>query len=191
MVRPLSFDRNAVIEKSMQVFWLNGFQGTTMRDIGKAVELNPGSVYGSFGSKRKLFFLVLEHYYKGLTVDINQSLHNATSNNTILENFFKLILIQNENTQVKGCLLVNCLLEMANDREIQSNIAAMFTGLEEMFYWIIVKGQKDGEYKPGLDPRITAKFLINNYFGLRVQCMTEKDNKQLEQIINNFLSILE
>lgn len=191
MARPLSFDRDAVIGKSMQVFWHQGFQGTSMRDIGKATELNPGSLYGCFGNKRKLFLLVLAHYYKHLTAGINRSLSKSSSNAIMLRNFFTLLLKENENTEIKGCLLVNCLLEMAHDSEIQAHIAAMFTGLEEMFYWIIVKGQKEGDYHPRIDARQTARYLVNNYFGLRVQCMTEKDDEQLSEIIDNFLAVLD
>ncbi len=191
MVRPVTFERDIVIENTMKVFWKKGFQGTTMRDISKATNLNPGSLYGSFGNKRKLFFLVLEFYYKRLTEGINRSMRASGTNDSILDNFFNKIISENENSDLKGCLLVNCLLEMAHDGEIQANIAAMFTGFEEMFYWIVLKGQKEGAYNPGHDPRSMARYLVNNYFGLRVQCMTEKDARQLSEEVDNVLSFLE
>ncbi len=191
MVRPVTFEREIVIENAMKVFWEKGFQGTTMRDISTATHLNPGSLYGSFGNKRALFFQVLEFYYKKLTEDINHSMRGAATNEAILNDFFEKIISDNEDPDLKGCLLVNCLLEMAHDSEIQANIAAMFSGFEEMFYWIIFKGQKEGTYKPAFDPRNMARYLVNNYFGLRVQCMTEKDTKQLFEEVDNFLSILE
>ena len=56
MARPLTFNRDTIIEDSMIVFWQKGFQGTSMRDIGKATNLNPGSIYGTFGNKCQLFY---------------------------------------------------------------------------------------------------------------------------------------
>jgi len=191
MVRPVKFKRENVIESAMHVFWLKGYQGTTMRDIGKVTQLNPGSLYGSFGNKREIFFLVLESYYQKLTEGINLSMRNPDAEHAVLDNFFNRIVQENENIDLKGCLLVNCLLEMAHDGEIQARIVAMFSGFEEMFYWIIVKGQKEGVYNPKLVPRQTAQYLVNNYFGLRVQSMTENNTEQLTGVVKNFLSFLD
>lgn len=175
----------------MIVFWQRGYQGTSMRDIGEATGLNPGSLYGSFGNKRQLFLLVLEHYYQQLTQKINKSLSASKNNSTILSDFFHMILNNKNNPDVKGCLLVNSLLELSNDAELQAHIAAMFTGLEEMFYWVLVSGQKKGDFKPLLDARDMAQFLVNNYFGIRVQCMTGQSNKYITSNIDYFLARLE
>ncbi len=191
MVRPVKFNREKVLGKATQLFWSKGYQGTTMRDIGRATELNPGSLYGSFGKKRDIFFMVLEHYYINLTEGINQSLNSTDTNNAILDVLFQRIIFENNKPTEKGCLLVNCLLEMAHDRDIQARIAAMFSGFEEMFYWIILKGQKEGTYNPRLEPRVAAQYLVNNYFGLRVQCMTEKNSDQLKEVVNSYLSFLD
>ena len=191
MARTLSFNRELIIKKSMLVFWHRGYQGTSMRDIGQATGLNPGSLYSSFGNKRELFRLVLENYYQNLTQSINQSISSSKNNNSILKDFFQMVITNKDNSQIKGCLLVNSLLELANDSEMQSYIAAMFTGIEEMFYWVLVSGQKSGDFNPVLDARDMAKFLINSYFGIRVQCMTSQSDEYITSNINFFLARLE
>ncbi|PCJ47033.1 MAG: hypothetical protein COA74_12550 [Gammaproteobacteria bacterium] len=190
MARPKSFNRETIIEKSMLLFWHQGYQGSSMRDLGKVTHLNPGSLYGSFGNKNQLFLLALEYYYKQLTKGINTSLKSSKSNNSILNGFFQTIVTENESSDVKGCLLVNSLLELANDADMQSHIAAMFTGIEEMFYWVIISGQKAGDFNKQLDPREMAQYLINNYFGIRVQCMTGQTSDYLSNNIRYFLQRL-
>ena len=138
-----------------------------------------------------IVLLVLEQYYKLLTASINKALTSKAENVNILNEFFHLVVKDNERTDVKGCLLVNCLLELVDDRDMQTHISAMFSGFEEMFYWVIISGQKSGAYNPRLDARTMAQYLVNNYFGLRVQCMTEKDTKQLSTVINSFLSVFD
>jgi TetR/AcrR family transcriptional repressor of nem operon len=191
MARALSFNKELIIKKSMMVFWHKGYQGTSMRDIGQATGLNPGSLYGSFGNKRQLFHLVLENYYQHLTQSINQTISGSKNNNAILKDFFHMIINNKDNSDVKGCLLVNSLLELANDSELQSFIAAMFTGIEEMFYWVLVSGQKNGDFNRTLDARDMAQFLINSYFGIRVQCMTSQSDEYIASNINYFLARLE
>ena len=102
-----------------------------------------------------------------------------------------MIINNKDNPDLKGCLLVNSLLELANDSEMQSYIAAMFTGIEEMLYWVLVSGQKKGDFNPVLDARDMAQFLINNYFGIRVQCMTSQSDEYITSNINYFLARLE
>jgi len=190
MARPRKISHTDAVELSMQVFWKKGFQGTSMRDIGQATSLNPGSLYGIYGNKRNLFFQVLEHYYQQLTQSVNYSINHSNSSKSLLHNFFTDI-ISIDKSRLRGCLLVNSLMELSDDAEMQSRVAAMFTGFEEMFYWVVVSGIKNKEFKISLDARSIAQFLVNNYIGIRIQSMTEQSQEQLNHVVENFLNVLE
>lgn len=183
MPRNISFKADTVLADAMQLFWRRGYQATSVRDISQVTHLHPGSFYHSFGNKKTFFLAVTDYYYKQLTGNINQQLATTKDSIKLLSEFFERIVIDTDNANIRGCLLVNTLLEMSQDADIQTHIAAMFTGLEEMFYWILVSGQKNKQIPTKLNCRAQAQLLVNDYFGLRVQSMTEKTESELKQLV--------
>ena len=183
MPRDTVFKTDAVLSDAMQLFWRKGYQATSMRDLTAVTKLHPGSFYHSFGNKKAFFIAVTDYYYKQLTSNINKQLATSSEAIELLQEFFAKVVIQTEPTSIRGCLLVNTMLEMTEDSDIQSHIAAMFTGLEEMFYWILVSGQKKGQIASKVDCRAQAQLLVNDYFGLRVQSMTEKTASELNELV--------
>ena len=50
--RPRSFDRQAALERAMDVFWERGYQAASMSDLTEAMGINSPSLYAAFGDKR-------------------------------------------------------------------------------------------------------------------------------------------
>ena len=63
MPRPKEFNPDEALEKAMQAFWHKGYEATSMEDLLSAMNLNRGSLYGTFGDKRQLFLKVVDRYY--------------------------------------------------------------------------------------------------------------------------------
>lgn len=59
MARPRNFDESEVIAKAADVFGRLGYNAASIDDLLGATGLQRGSLYKAFGSKRKLFELVL------------------------------------------------------------------------------------------------------------------------------------
>ena len=53
--RPRSFDRASALEQALEVFWLHGYEGTSIADLTEAMGINAPSLYGAFGSKAELY----------------------------------------------------------------------------------------------------------------------------------------
>lgn len=62
MGRPRGFSEDAVLDAAAGVFVVSGYEGTSIDDLVKALNLHRGSLYKAFGSKRGLFLAVLQHY---------------------------------------------------------------------------------------------------------------------------------
>ncbi len=61
MARPRNFDEAEVVAKAADVFGRLGYNGASIDDLLGATGLQRGSLYKAFGSKRKLFEIVLAH----------------------------------------------------------------------------------------------------------------------------------
>lgn len=60
--RPLSFDREAVLERAMQTFWEMGFEATSIPVLTGAMGISAQSLYAAFGSKEALYREAIAFY---------------------------------------------------------------------------------------------------------------------------------
>ncbi|MGW4246403.1 TetR/AcrR family transcriptional regulator, partial [Nocardia sp. NPDC004722] len=63
--RPRSFDADTALDQALEVFWRNGFEGTSLTDLTTATGINKPSLYAAFGNKEQLFGKVLTRYLDG------------------------------------------------------------------------------------------------------------------------------
>lgn len=60
--RPREFDRGEALERAQGVFWVHGYEGTSMSDLVRATGLASARLYAAFGSKEALFREAVELY---------------------------------------------------------------------------------------------------------------------------------
>jgi AcrR family transcriptional regulator len=60
--RPRSFDRNAALDKAVRLFWRQGYEATTVRDLTDELGIGAPSLYSAFGDKQRLFLEALTVY---------------------------------------------------------------------------------------------------------------------------------
>jgi AcrR family transcriptional regulator len=63
--RPLSFDRDAALQKAMLLFWRHGYEGTSLGDLTARLRVTPPSIYAAFLNKKQLFFEAVDRYLAG------------------------------------------------------------------------------------------------------------------------------
>ena len=62
MARTKAFDRDAVLDRAMDLFWKQGFEATSVQQLVEVTGINRGSMYDTFGDKRELFIQALTRY---------------------------------------------------------------------------------------------------------------------------------
>jgi AcrR family transcriptional regulator len=63
--RPRSFDRSRALEAAKHVFWAQGYEGSSIADLTRAMNITPPSLYAAFGDKRRLFIEAVDDYLGG------------------------------------------------------------------------------------------------------------------------------
>src|SRR5579864_5276945 len=77
--RPRAFDAKKALDCAMQVFWRKGYLGTSLSDLTDAMGINRPSLYATFGNKKSLFRKALEHYFKGPSSYLGESLREPNA----------------------------------------------------------------------------------------------------------------
>src|ERR1700677_2805326 len=60
--RPREFDIDKALERAMELFWRQGYEGTSLSDLTRELGLTRTSLYAAFGSKEALFLKALDLY---------------------------------------------------------------------------------------------------------------------------------
>lgn len=128
--RPRSFDEAAALDAAMQVFWQKGFEATSLDDLTKAMGLSRSSFYAAFGSKQTLFLRAVDHYSRrGL-----RSLKDVaeTADGDIVDAMLQALA--NPEGGSRGCLLINCITELApHDDQVADIGRRHLEAIEDMF----------------------------------------------------------
>jgi len=185
MARTKEFDKEAILDKAVDLFWYKGYNGSSMQDVVDALGLSRSSLYDTFGDKRQLYLAALERYRNqsagGLIAMVNASKNTIKS----LEKLFDMLVNESFSDRLpRGCFMVNSTVELApHDKDIDTIVRDNMQDIENAFFELIKKGQNSGEISPDSDARALARFLFNTISGLRVAAKSGVDKKVYKDIV--------
>lgn len=193
MARPREFDEHDVLDSAIECFWHNGFEGTSVRDLTDHMGLNGPSLYNAFGDKRQLFAKALERYAECSMRERIDRLERTHAPRAAIEHFFKELIARSLNdTDRRGCFIVNSALEVApHDNELGKIIATYLSELESFFRRCVERGQADGEIADSLVPADMARLFFGILLGIRVAARAKPQRALLEGMVRPALSLLD
>lgn len=192
MPRTEVFDREEVLEKAKNIFWLKGYNGTSMQDLVDATGLNRSSIYNSFGNKMELYLQTLKKY-QGDISDLFDKANKQERNAIETIGLIFLYILEDilEDTEEKGCMLINCRTEMGNqDSQLHELLEADQERLLGIFQNLVSQGQAEGSILTGEKSELLAYYLVNAFQGFRISGMNTKDTVILKSIIQNILKTI-
>lgn len=162
MGRPRTFEPQEALNEAMRLFWLKGYEATSMADLMEAMDLHKGSIYKEFGDKKQLFHRALRSYLDQGAVGMRAAMEQAASPREAVESFFKMSLRQCTTGEVvKGCFMMNTVVELGpHDEDIRQMIATFMSGMRSTLIGLIRKGQEMGQFRDDRTPEQLAEFLI-------------------------------
>lgn len=180
MARTKEFDIDEALERAMNAFWSHGYASTSMHDLVEAMQIQRGSLYGTFGDKQTLFRLAYERYdarrQRGMKSE-------RPPIEAIKAWFSKLVEEGCATNGARGCFIVNTALELEmHDEAMRESVAKSLDSIEAFFFDNIRSGQKDGTIDTGLDARKTAQSMLSCVIGLRVLSRSRPERTLLQNI---------
>lgn len=192
MARPIEVDRERALTAAMLLFWQRGYYRTSVRDLTAATGLQPGSLYGAFDSKRGLFLSALDHYSDELRRSVDTLLCGDEPPVVRIRAFFeRLVAHAGHDRALRGCLLVNTLLETPpDDLDINERAARGLGYVESSLCAALQQAQQRGELARTQRPAALARLLLTGILGLRVYLRLRPRRADLLGIVDSLLSVL-
>ena len=162
--RPRKFDEALVVQQAMQVFWRQGFDGTTAAGLSAATGLGVSSLYNAFGSKHGLYLAALDTYNQ-LLGDRLMPLTQGREGLADIDKFLRqLWQSKTANQALPGCLMANAMGEgMATEPDVAARTETYETNIHAAFRSALTRAVDRGEITSdavGPMARVVSSYLI-------------------------------
>jgi TetR/AcrR family transcriptional repressor of nem operon len=105
------FDKDEVLDRAMRLFWERGYEATSIDDLLKATGINRGSLYGTFGDKRRLFLAAVDRYMEKVGLPLFKELAHGNPRDAMRRMFKSIIRRNSDGKSPAGCLITNSAVE--------------------------------------------------------------------------------
>lgn len=193
MPRPKEFVPEEAIEKAMHVFWHKGYEAASMEELLDAMEINRGSLYATFGSKRDLFLKAMDHYCGegGVGGRFSILLQPGPALPLIHRFVDAIVDFVLSDPLRRGCLITNTVMELApHEKNIGKRLSKRFHLLEDAFFELLTRAKREGDLTKDKDPRALARVLVTMMQGMIVMIKAGTPADVVKQTAKTALLVL-
>lgn len=184
-------DRQETIKKATQLFWEKGFHATSMRNLQDVIDLRPGSIYASFGSKEGLFKETLQFYANASLERL--AAHAATSPplDALKAFITESVSAKKGSSPSDMCMLAKTVAELTQDNaELLAEAKRLLKTIETAFAQLVTKAQQEGALDKGREPQRVASFLQMQLMGLKAYSRATDGKANIKALIDDAFASL-
>jgi AcrR family transcriptional regulator len=180
--RPRAFDVDQALDRALEVFWRQGYEGTALSDLTAAMGINRPSLYATFGNKAALFRTVLDRYAGGPASFAARALELPRAHDVVEALIHGAIELTTGPDTPLGCINVRTAQACGPDaeparHEAITRRAADHAALRRR----LRRAQDEGELPPGADPDALAQFITTFMDGIAVQASGGTSREELRR----------
>ena len=189
--RPKIFDEQEALNDAINIFWEKGFDATSMDDLMRAMGVQRGSFYHTFGSKKSLFINAFTQYETMSFDELRRQLNASKTPMKVIKSIFYTLADCSIEEHNKGCFAGNTITALSNiDAELTEIANNHLKKMENIFFEQIKASQASGELTIKTDARLLSLSLINLWNGLNITRKIYPSKKDLKAFVDFQLAIL-
>jgi AcrR family transcriptional regulator len=185
--RPREFDRQEALQRAMELFWAQGYEGTTLAELQKVMGgITAPSFYAAFGSKEALFREVVDLYKETEGAPIVQALLTGGTARSSVEGMLRAAVanVCGRHTP-RGCLMVLGGITCAPaNKGVEDFLREQRAHRQTVIRQRLRRGVAEGDAPPGLDLRAAASFYATVIDGMVIQARDGASRKTLEGVVD-------
>ncbi|HVJ34093.1 MAG TPA: TetR/AcrR family transcriptional regulator [Terriglobia bacterium] len=177
--RPRAFDRDAVLERAMRIFWAAGYECASMPMLTEAMGISAQSLYAAFGSKEALYREAIELYRKTAGGFSVHALEAADALDAVTR-LLREAAITFSRADTPGCMITMAPAGLEDEpltllgRELRAD--GVLKVAERLR-----RGIDQGQIQPGTDCTAWARYVVGVVQGLSVQA---RDGAPIQDLLS-------
>jgi len=182
MSRTKQYDRTELLDRAVELFRRQGYNGTSTAELVDELGVNRKSMYAEFGSKQSLFESALERYSAEHLTRVLAPIEAADAGADAIRQAFAGYAEASDGwARGRGCLMCNTAVERAAlDPGSASHVAAYLERLTNAFLHALTNAGEDGEIDKNADLDELAAFLTTALIGVAACIRAEAPPEQVQ-----------
>jgi AcrR family transcriptional regulator len=186
--RPRAFDPDRALDRALEVFWRQGYEGASLANLTEAMGITRTSMYAAFGNKEDVFRMALARYTSGPASYVDKGLHQATARAVAEHILDGAVQATTTPDRPPGCLGVQgALATGAPGQAARDALIEWRTNGEDKIRERFIRARSEGDLPPGADPATLARYIATVAYGIAVQAATGVPREALHQLVETAL----
>ncbi|MBL5902491.1 TetR/AcrR family transcriptional regulator [Serratia fonticola] len=191
--RPREFDREQALLQARDLFWRQGFEGTSMSDLVAKLGIASARIYKAFGSKELLFREAIAHYetHEGGFAE-RAFEEQASVREAIKQMLLDAVALYSHGEFPQGCMVVSSAVSVSEDN--QGVMRWLMEHRQQRTQGIIDRLQaaiQAGELPANTDAESLGDYFAAFLHGLSVQARDGVSRARLEKAVKLALTMLD
>lgn len=194
MARPLSYERESVIDAAERQFRRAGYEGTSVDDLVDATGLGRGSLYAAFGGKHDLYLETLDRYCDSYERSLEILLTGDDASALVR---LRTYLSDPEHCSMASgeylvCLAGRSAMELGDcDPDVRARVDRNFRRLEMALTTVISAAQRAGSFDPQVPASAVATTILVILKGVDIVARSGRAPDTLRPILDAVVSLYE
>src|SRR5262245_31445740 len=191
--RPRAYQPEVALARALDVFWKEGFAGTSLDDLSAATGMNRPSLYGAFGDKRELYIKTYQSYRDRARQRMSEAFAAELPLREMLERVYAIALDMylSGKDGPRGCFTVmTATSEAVFDPAIRELVITGLAEVDRFFARIFRRAQERGELAATADPQVLAQLASATLHTIAVRARAQVPRAELDAIVRGALDLM-
>jgi TetR/AcrR family transcriptional repressor of nem operon len=181
--------REEIAAAALDRFMARGYS-VGVKDITDAAGVPKGSFYNHYDSKESMGVEALRRYSERLRMD-DLADESAAPLVRLRRHFEYLGTTTAARDYARGCLFGNFAAEVVDHSDaIRYRVATAFDDWAGLIAGAIAQAQRDGSVRAGLDPAVTARFVLNAWEGALLGARAARSGASFDAFFTTVFEVL-
>jgi AcrR family transcriptional regulator len=191
--RPRSFDTENALDRALEVFWRNGYQGSSLSELTAAMGISKPSLYAAYGDKESLYLKALARYASLGSTGTNFILESEPDAWRAVEAYLRgTAAALTDSARPGGCFIVNGSADCgasATPPAVESALRSALRQGEERLKSRLQRAKVDGQLPKNTTVPKLALFFNSLIVGMGVLAKGGAKRAQLDAVITTAMRV--
>jgi AcrR family transcriptional regulator len=181
--RPREFDTEQALDRATELFWRQGYEGTSLADLTDELGITRPSLYAAFGNKETLFRLALDRYEAKAGAYRTRALTAPTAYAMARQLLEGAADLHGDKNNPVGCLGVHGALACSEEADaIRQELSARRQAGEKAIRERLKRAKALGDLPAESNPADLARYLSVVVYGMTVQAVGGASRAELRSV---------